>query len=589
VLEGTADPGRRAAVKFRLANFYTWGTGELEEAVRACGEAEMLFKEAGDHSKALLAADEHAYVQGHGGDMEAWESGARRVVEAAEATGDRYVTVQATGSLGFALFFRGRFDQADDCFTKGVEMAKESRKLPRLTLSRTALAFSLAFQGRMEEALPLLEETKAEDPGWRDNLLLKWEPGVPWLAGDFPASLASGQEIMGRFPGGLSRREAWGVAFAALSAVEADQLVEARKYVLKSNAAYDKRNWLMFDDWAPYAEAVLAWREGRTADALVGLEQVASDIFAMGVWPFAAFVLLDLAELGAHLDGVPLDETVARLDHCAEQTGCDLYRGLAAMGAAWADLAAGATPGACRHAEEAVQLLASSGCRGYEGRAQDLLGRCLAEDDPERAVQALERAITIFESCGARWRRERAIEAHRELSPEPDRVLATVVFTDIVESTRKATEVGDHAWRELLEQHQALVRKALDRFGGREIKTTGDGFLVTFDSPARAIRFARAAIPSVRHLGIQIRVGVHTGECEVMGDDLGGIAVHVAARVASDAEPDTVLVTSTVKDLVAGSGISFADRGHHALKGVPDEWHLFEVEGEESSYQLRRP
>ena len=193
--------------------------------------------------------------------------------------------------------------------------------------------------------------------------------------------------------------------------------------------------------------------------------------------------------------------------------------------------------------------------------------------------------MTIFESCGAVWRRGRAIEALRELSPEADRVLATVLFTDIVESTRKATELGDHDWRELLEAHHAVVRKALDRFGGHEVKTTGDGFLVTFDGPARAIRFARAVIPSVRHLGIQIRVGIHTGECEVMGDDLGGIAVHVAARVADAADAETVLVTGTVKDLVAGSGIRFADRGAQTLKGVPDEWRLFQVEGDESSYQ----
>jgi class 3 adenylate cyclase len=589
VLEGSSDPARRAAVKFRLANFYTWGTGELEEAVAACSQAEELFEKAGDRSRMLLAADELAYVQGHRGDLDTWETGARRVVEAAQAAGDRYVTVQATGSLGFATFFRGRFPEADAAFRRGIELAKESRKLARLTLSRTALAFSLAFQGRMEEALPLLEDTKAEDPAWRENLLLKWEPAIPWLTGSFSASLASAQEIMARFPGGLSRREAWGVAFAALSAVETDQLVEARKYLLKARAAYDNRDWLMFSDWSPYAEAVLAWREGETDDALLGLRQVSSRIFGMGAWPFAAFVLLDLAELAAVSQAAALaEEAAAHLDRCAAETDCDLYRGLAAMGGAWADLAAGATPGAARRAEEAVQLLSPTGCRAFEGRALDLLGRSLAEDDPDRAVEALERAVTIFESCGAVWRRGRAIEALRDLGPEPDRVLATVLFTDIVASTRKATELGDQAWRELLENHHAVVRKALDRFGGHEVKTTGDGFLVTFDGPARAIRFARAAIPSVRHLGIQIRVGIHTGECEVMGEDLGGIAVHVAARVAKDAEPDAILVTSTVKDLVAGSGIHFADRGEHAFKGVPDEWHLFQVEGEESSYQLHQ-
>jgi class 3 adenylate cyclase len=441
----------------------------------------------------------------------------------------------------------------------------------------------------MEEAFPLLEETKAEDPAWRENLLLKWEPAIPWLTGSFSASVASAQEIMARFPGGLSRREAWGVAFAALSAVETDQLMEARKYLLKSRAAYDNRHWLMFSDWAPYAEAVLDWREGRTGDALVRLRQVGSRIFEMGAWPFAAFVLLDLAELAGESQATELAEAAAtQLDRCAEETNCDLYRGLAAMGTGWGDLAAGAAPGAARRAEEAVQLLHPTRCQAFEGRALDLLGRSLSQDDPDRAVEALERAVTIFESCGAVWRRGRAIEALRDLSPEPDRVLATVLFTDIVDSTRKATELGDHAWRELLEDHHAVVRKALDRFGGHEVKTTGDGFLVTFDAPARAIRFARAVIPSVRHLGIQLRVGIHTGECEVMGEDLGGIAVHVAARVAKEAHPDGVLVTSTVKDLVAGSGIRFADRGEHAFKGVPDEWHVFQVEGDESSYQPRQ-
>jgi class 3 adenylate cyclase len=586
-LEGSPDAGRRAAVKFRLANFYTWGTGQLKEAVEACSQAEELFEKAGDFSRKLLAADELAYVTGHLGDLETWEAGARRVVQAAEAAGDRYVTVQATGSLGFAAFFRGRFSEADDAFRRGIEMAKESRKLPRLTLARTAYAFSLAYQGRMSEALPLLEETKEEDPGWRENLLLKWEPAIPWLMGNLPASLASAEEIMARFPGGLSRREAWGVAFAGLAAVEADRFVEARRYIAKSLAAYDNRGWLMFNDWAPYADAVLAWREGRLDDALAELRARASRISEMQAWPFAAFVLLDLAELAAEMRlGEIADEAAANLARCAEVTDRDLYRGLAAMGAAWADLTAGATPGAIRRAEEAVQLLSATGCQLLEGRAHDLLGRSLCEEDAGQAVAALERAVTMFEACGAVWRRGRAIEALRELSPEPDRVLATVLFTDIVESTRKATELGDHDWRALLEAHHAVVRKALDRFGGHEVKTTGDGFLVTFDGPARAIRFARAVIPSVRHLGIQIRVGIHTGECEVMGDDLGGIAVHVAARVADAADAEAVLVTGTVKDLVAGSGIRFADRGAHTLKGVPDEWRLFQVEADESSYQI---
>ena len=164
-------------------------------------------------------------------------------------------------------------------------------------------------------------------------------------------------------------------------------------------------------------------------------------------------------------------------------------------------------------------------------------------------------------------------------APEPDRVLATVLFTDIVGSTARAVELGDQRWRDLLTSHNAAVRAELARFRGREVKTAGDGFLATFDGPARAIRCACAVRDAVRSLGIEIRAGLHTGECELMGDDVGGIAVHTGARVAANAAPGEVLVSSTVKDLVAGSRLRFADRGTHDLRGVPGEWRLFAVEG----------
>ena len=158
--------------------------------------------------------------------------------------------------------------------------------------------------------------------------------------------------------------------------------------------------------------------------------------------------------------------------------------------------------------------------------------------------------------------------------PDPERVLATVVFTDIVESTRTAAELGDHRWRELLERHDGAVRETLTRFRGRAVKSTGDGFLATFDGPARAIQCAHAIAASTERLGMRLRAGIHTGECEVIGDDIGGMAVHIAARVSALAEPGEVLVSRTVKELVAGSGIEFSDRGSHALKGVPDTWQL---------------
>ncbi len=161
---------------------------------------------------------------------------------------------------------------------------------------------------------------------------------------------------------------------------------------------------------------------------------------------------------------------------------------------------------------------------------------------------------------------------------EPDRMLATVLFTDIVESTTKAIEIGDREWRDLLDRHNALVRRELMRFRGREVDTTGDGFLAAFDGPARAIRCACAIAEGVRDLGISIRAGLHTGECEVLDGKVAGIAVHTGARVVAHAGPDEVLVSSTVRDLVAGSGIAFAERGIYELKGIPGEWRLFAVE-----------
>ena len=158
-----------------------------------------------------------------------------------------------------------------------------------------------------------------------------------------------------------------------------------------------------------------------------------------------------------------------------------------------------------------------------------------------------------------------------------DRVLATVLFTDIVDSTRRAAEIGDREWHALLDAHDAVVRSQLARFRGREVNTSGDGFLAMFDGPQRAIRCAMAIRDAVQSLGIEVRAGLHTGECEVRGEDIGGIGVHIGARVSALARANDVLVSSTLRDLVIGSGLEFEDRGAHDLKGVPGEWHLFAV------------
>ena len=163
-------------------------------------------------------------------------------------------------------------------------------------------------------------------------------------------------------------------------------------------------------------------------------------------------------------------------------------------------------------------------------------------------------------------------------APAPERVLATVLFTDIVDSTRLASKLGDRRWRSLLEEHQKVVRASLERFGGREVKTTGDGFLAVFDGPTRAVECARAVAEAMPSLSIEVRAGLHTGEVELMEEDVGGIAVHVAARIAALADPSAVLASRTVRDLAAGSGIQFDSVGRQTLKGVAEEWEVYRVE-----------
>jgi class 3 adenylate cyclase len=199
-------------------------------------------------------------------------------------------------------------------------------------------------------------------------------------------------------------------------------------------------------------------------------------------------------------------------------------------------------------------------------RLVELPGRDFAPQvgDTDRLFEELERFVReVVEGTG--W------------EAEPDRILATVLFTDIVGSTERAAELGDRAWRELLQKHHETVRSQLGRFRGQEMDTAGDGFFATFDGPARAIRCASAIQAGTRDLGLDVRTGLHTGECELVDEKAGGIAVHIGARVAALAEPGQVLVSSTVKDLVAGSGIKFEDRGEHQLKGIADPWRLYTV------------
>jgi DNA-binding NarL/FixJ family response regulator len=211
-------------------------------------------------------------------------------------------------------------------------------------------------------------------------------------------------------------------------------------------------------------------------------------------------------------------------------------------------------------------------------------GFVVKDTEPAQLVQGV-RAVARGDALLSPGVTRRLISAFAGQEGEPElpsgsdsgRVLATVMFSDIVSSTERAAEIGDRKWRDLLDRHDELIRRELTRHGGREVKATGDGFLALFDGPARAIRCAVAIRDELRAEGVEVRIGLHSGEVELRGEDVGGIAVHIGARVAGSAPPGEVMVSSTVKDLVAGSGIGFVDRGEHALKGVPDRWRLYAV------------
>ncbi|MEA2418689.1 MAG: hypothetical protein QOE60_895 [Thermoleophilaceae bacterium] len=205
-------------------------------------------------------------------------------------------------------------------------------------------------------------------------------------------------------------------------------------------------------------------------------------------------------------------------------------------------------------------------------------GRYLAEHIPGARYAELPRADHLWWVDGDDILEEiESFVTGASAAYAPDRVLATVMFTDIVDSTTRASEMGDRRWRDLVEEHDRLVRARLERYRGQEVKSLGDGFLATFDGPGRAIRCAADLRDGVRRLGLELRAGLHTGECEVAGGDIRGIAVNIGARVGATAGPGEVLVSQTVKDLVAGSGLDFEDRGEHELKGVPGSWRLYSV------------
>ncbi len=391
VLSGSVDPAVRAMVKFRLANFLAWGVADFDAAERACEEARSLFDDAGVRSGALLAENELAWIHGLRNEYPAMQTVAERVLVSAEAAGDRFATIQALTVLAQASFFRGQFAEAEEHHRRSIAIAAEEAKTYRLTTSRALLACSLAFEGRPEEAAGLVEQAK-EAPEWRETLLPEWEAIVQWFAGDVRAALTSSQAAAAQLVGELSKRRALGVAFAALAAVEAGEPVQARDHLRRVRATLGGVDFLCARFTAAHAEALLDWYEGRVSDALARLADVSEDCLAVGATPFAALVLVDLAAVAAELDDSRVATAASRrLQTIAHEIDRDLYHALAAIASGWSALAAGSTGEAADRARRAVELLQSSGCRGFHGRALDLLGRSLVTTDVDSARKAFER------------------------------------------------------------------------------------------------------------------------------------------------------------------------------------------------------
>jgi DNA-binding CsgD family transcriptional regulator len=428
LLERSAAPGPRAIVKFRLANFLAWGTGELEEAERACTEALELFQEIGDVSRALLAANELASIEGFKGELPAMEVRARGVLAKAEAAGERFAAMQAAGALGWSTFHQGRFADSEAALNQSIEIARQLGNPHRLTSVLSLLAVCLGLQGRTDEALEVLGEAKAADPSYAENILLGLEANVHWLAGNYPAALENARSSA-IFRREVSRRRAVCLPFAAICAAEADRIAEAHALLEKARSVYGDRDWLIFRQYTLHAGAVLGYRAGRRTESLSVSRAAAARILAMGALPFAAFVLVDLIEMmaDARQPQEEIDKQARQLGQIADRLAHDLYAGLAAIGCAWSRLAAGMPEQAAGFGREAASLLGGTGCRAHLGRAWDVLGRARSGTDPAEALEALGRAAATFETCGAVWRRAEALAAMRRMGSPGRRAAAAVL------------------------------------------------------------------------------------------------------------------------------------------------------------------
>jgi DNA-binding CsgD family transcriptional regulator len=445
LLATSADHARRATVKFRLANFLGWGTGELPEAEHACREAVTLFDAAGEQRQALLAGREVGWIRYLRGDIAGMAAESARVVAAAEAAGDRFVAMQGLVALGYSTILQARFAEGEAAIRRAVAIAREDEKAYRLTAALSLLAAVVTLQGRSDQAAPLFEQARSANPAFRDTIVVELEAFAHWMAGDFTAAVADARETAAWTPG-VARRRALGLTCGGLAAAEAGDLREAATLLGRARQGLGGRDWSWFLPYVRYGEAVLAWHAGNAAECADTLAEAAARLLGMDALAVSVFVLIDLAEAAADAhDERAVSAAAGHLDDVARIAGLEPHRGLAATAAAWASLSGGRPAEAVTQATEAVGLLSGAGWRSHLARAHDVLGRSLAAAGRPGAVGALERAAVIFAECGAAWRRERTIQVLRRLGSGGRRAAAATLGPASL--TRREREVARLAAR----------------------------------------------------------------------------------------------------------------------------------------------
>lgn len=462
VLTSRHPPALRALVKARLTSFYfvlgydfSTGRQQLEEAERACEEAIALFETAGDRCNALLTGLELAYIRANRCD-EPLEIGAGRVAAQAEAAGEPFALLRAVGVTGVGAFYRGNFREAEDALRRSAATARADGNLYLTNWSLMCLGWSLGFEGRLEEAQRCFAEAKSANPAWRDSNILAQEASVQWLAGNLRASLDTVTEILASHAGRLVRRQAFGAIFGSLSATESGRLADARRYLDTAWSSVGDGEWVFVRPCGVHAEAVLAWRQGRAAEALSMLRRATGRLVATEFRPMASVPLLDQAELAAELgDSATADEAAGQLAAVAKYIERDLHTAIHGIAVGWSDLVRGLPGSAAMAAREAVRLLAGSGYRILHGRALEVLGRALVDLDRDAALASLREAGAVFDAVSATWRRDRCLDRLRDLGGRGRRAAGAVL--GLTALTGREREVARLAAQRLTHREIAKV------------------------------------------------------------------------------------------------------------------------------------